>query len=89
MNDSVKVLKWACGFNVVVAMMNIGFFFVRATEGNWFNAATAGILVVVNTVTAWFLWSKIKEQRQLDKQRVADILSGKIKEYDGQWYIDG
>jgi hypothetical protein len=36
-----------------------------------------------------FLWSKIREQRQKDKQRVADILSGKVKELDGLWYIDG
>ena len=89
MKDSVKILMWACGFNVVVAMMNLGFFINHLISSNWSSAATAGILVGVNTVTATFLWAKIREQRQKDKQRVADILSGKIKEHDGLWYIDG
>lgn len=89
MKDSVKMLMWACGFNVVVAMMNLGFFVVRSLEGNWSSAATSGFLTVLNTVVAVFLWSKIREQRQKDKQRVADILSGKVKELDGLWYIDG
>ena len=89
MKDSVKILMWACGFNVVVAMMNLGFFVVRCLEENWTSAATSGFLVVLNSVVAGFLWSKVREQRQKDKQRVADILSGKVKEYDGYWYIDG
>ena len=88
MKDSVRMLIWACGFNVVVAIMNLGFFINNISSSNWTSAATSGILVVINTVVAGFLWSKVREQRQKDKQRVADILSGKIKQYDGHWFVD-
>lgn len=89
MKDAVKMLIWACGFNVAVAVMNLGFFVNHINNSNWPSATTSGILVVLNTVTAGFLWLKVREQRQKDKQRVADILSGKVKEHDGLWYIDG
>lgn len=77
MKDSVKMLMWACGFNVVVAMMNLGFAVVRWFDGNLMSTITSLMFAVINSVVAGFMWAKIREQRQRDKQRVADILSGK------------
>lgn len=89
MTDAVKMLVWACGFNVVVAMMNLGFFINNINNSNWSSSAASGVLTVLNATVAWFLFTRLQQHKREEKQRVADILSGKIKEYDGQWYIDG
>ena len=77
MHDALKMLWLALGFNVLVALMNLGFAVARWFDGNLMSTIVSLMFTVINSVVAGFMWSKIKEQRQKDKQRVVDILSGK------------
>jgi hypothetical protein len=89
MKDAVKMLMLACGFNVVVAIMNLWFLINNINNDNWSSAAISGTLVVINTAVSGFLYTRILQHKREEKQRVADILSGKVKEYDGHWFVDG
>ena len=77
MNEPIKLMWFALGFNVLTALMNLGFAVVRWFDGNLMSTITSLMFAVINSVVAGFMWAKIREQRQRDKQRVADILSGK------------
>lgn len=77
MRDAIKTMWWALGLNVFVAIMNSWFFVSNLLDDKIQSAVTSGILVLINTGTAWFLYTRLLKQRQEDKQRVADILSGK------------
>lgn len=68
---------YAMGFNVAVSMMNLGFCINYISSSNWSSAATSGVLTVLNAVVAGFLFTRLREYKQREKQRVADILSGR------------
>lgn len=77
MNEPIKLMWFALGFNVLIALLNLGFSVARWFDGNLMSTITSLMFAAINSVVAGFMWAKIREQRQRDKQRVADILSGK------------
>lgn len=77
MRNVIKMMQWALGLNVLVAMMNSWFVVSNLLDDKMQSAATSSVFVLINAGTAWFLYTRLQKQHQEDKQRVADILSGK------------
>lgn len=82
MRDAIRLMRLAVGFNILVAVMNLGFFINHITNSNYQSASISGVLMLMNTVVSVFLYRQLKEQQRRDKQRVVDILRGKYDEFD-------
>lgn len=85
MSDAVKLMWYAAGFNALVAAMNLGFLISRSLDGNWWGAAMSLFLTALNTWSALFIFRRCREYQQQEKQKVADILSGKYDKFSPGW----
>ncbi len=87
MSEAIKLMWWAIGVNFLVAMMNLGFCINNVLDGRVGNAIMSAFITAVNLLVAGFLYRRIQDHKQQEKQRVADILSGKYDNRGSGWQI--
>lgn len=77
MSERVKRLWLSAAFNAAAAMLNLGLVVRSIEHGTWlwplnFVAFSLSIYMI------HWVWLRIKQVKQEEKERVMDILSGKI-----------
>lgn len=77
MSKQIKSFWIAIGFNIAVAVMNLGFLINNLAQQRWWQALTSAILIVLNSAVAVMMYRGMIAHKQHEKERVVDILSGK------------
>lgn len=88
LNDTEKLMRLGMIFNALVALMNLGFFVSKILDGNYWGSAFTLFLVGLNTWCTIFMYNNLVKYQQQQKQRVADILTGKYDDAN-VWCHDG
>ena len=80
MTPRIKSMWWSLALNAGAALLNITLVVRSINNGNWLWILN-GVATVVSLGMVRWAWLRIKEITQEEKERVIDILSGKLDVY--------
>jgi cyanate permease len=80
MTPRIKSMWWSLALNAGAALLNVTLVVRSINNGSWLWIMNAAAVIVSLSMVRW-AWNKLKEIKQEEKDRVIDILSGKLDVY--------
>jgi positive regulator of sigma E activity len=83
MKNPIKVMWFGIIINGLISLMQLGFLAGKLSVGNYWGALGSVFLFTLNAWAAWFVYSRLREYKATQQQKVVDILSGKYDHHFG------